>query len=502
MLLTWAKSPSRTVLWAAWAFLGGVVVHAIVERPWAPPGAFLAAAGFLLAGLIMTWRWPRIRLAIITVLAFTAAAGRYEAVWRVLPPFGEATRSMGEYVGTVTQPVRVTTTTTILTLAEVTVSRDGVERDLPGRFRLRFSPPVAVPVGTRVAWRCRPSPLDDGPDQAYFMEGVVSRCRVRGPPEVLAASQLKPNWIERVRQGLRGHAAELWPEPEGSFMLGLLLGDRDGIPWSMTEAFRETGTSHILAVSGYNISRVVGIAMILAAGLRLKRRWAAVVAAGAVIGFAALVGGQASVIRAALMGCFGLLAVMWARQSAGGAALWVVAAAMLYWSPLALKHDVGFQLSFAAVWGLGAFGPRLAESLEVIPATLGLRQAAAETLAATLATLPIIMLVFGRLPLIGPLVNLVILPLIPIAMFLGFGAILLAMLHPWLAWPVAWVGYAILWLVGRIVTWSAALGFWAIEAEVGLWVALAISGWLVLWAWAWSRRPVDRAQPETPVIQV
>jgi competence protein ComEC len=219
---------------------------------------------------------------------------------------------------------------------------------------------------------------------------------------------------------------------------------------------------------------------------------AVLLAAGSVIGFAALVGGQASVVRAALMGCIGLLAVIVARQSGGGGALWLTAAAMLAWSPLSLKHDVGFQLSFAAVWGLGAFGPKMTEAVGFLPASLGIRQSAAESLAATLATIPVIMFVFGRLPLIGPVVNAVILPLIPLSMLLGALAIVAAPIGYWLALPFAWLAYALLWLVGTVVNQSAQLGFWAIEADISPWLAIFMIGGLAALAWRW--RPVQRAK--------
>lgn len=496
----WARSPSKTVLAISLAWLAGVVAAASNESV-RPAGGWLAlAVAFFLGLALLAWRRPFARLLALGGLACLLATWRYQSVLTALPePPAWPNAATTSFRGKIDLPPRQLTDGTVLRLDSLDwrLSDGEAWQTAQGRFRLRFAPPTAMPLGATVAWTCRLS--DTEIDQWYFLEGIVGSCRIRSPPTVVTPPAERPGPVDRLREVLRAATGRLWPEPEASFMLGLLIGDRDGIPWEMVEAFRETGTSHILAVSGYNISRVVGLAMLLAAGCRLRRRLAVLLAAGSVIGFAALVGGQASVVRAALMGCIGLLAILLSRQSGGGGALWLTAAAMLAWSPLSLKHDVGFQLSFAAVWGLGAFGPKMADWCGFLPASLGIRQSAAESLAATLATVPVIMFVFGRLPLIGPMVNALILPLIPWSMLLGALAIAVAPFGRWLALPFAWLAYALLWLVGTVVNQSARLGFWAIEADISPWLTILMFGGLAALAWRWrpaARQKADRKEIE------
>ena len=494
MLSCWAQSSSKTLIILSVTFLFGIVGHSFFESSWFGSAYFSFISGFLLILAFAFRRRSVSRLLVLVLAVLIAAFWRYESALVGLPPLPNLPTSNTQFRGHLAKPVRQTIRGTVLTLDRVFFLIDESWQPLEGRFRVWISPPEKVPHGAEISWSCRVRPSDSEPKYFYYLESVVAECGIRGPPTVIGAVT-RPSLMTRFRDRLRRQAANLWPEPESSFMLGLLLGDRDGIPYRMTEDFRETGTSHILAVSGYNISRVVGLVMLATAVLRLHRRKAALLAGLAVIGFAVLVGSQASVIRAALMGCFSLGAILFSRQSGGGGALWLTVALMLFVAPLALRHDLGFQLSFAAVWGLGAFGPKLADNLRFIPERVGLRQMAAETLAATLATIPFILFAFGRLPLIGPLVNLIVLPFIPLSMMLGALAILLGSLWQWLALPFAWAGFVLLRIVETVVEWSGGLGFWAIEAEVGMVVAVFLGVCLAVWAWAWARpQPIKKTK--------
>ncbi|MBN1585347.1 ComEC/Rec2 family competence protein [Candidatus Uhrbacteria bacterium] len=498
MLSKLAQSPSKKVLVLTVTFLVGTVLHAVFEFPWPGNGYFLPFGCFLLPASLAFRRGTPGRLSCLIAAVLLLSSWRYESALAGLPPPVEWPKSSVRFQGVLVQPARQTIRGTVLTFGNVRRFSESVWEGVDGRFRVWIRPPETVPFGPDLEWSCRVWPPDVGMPFSYYLERVVGECSLRGPPAVVGGEGVSVGPMGRFRDYLRRVAAGLWPEPESSFMLGLLLGDRDGIPAEMTEDFRETGTSHILAVSGYNISRVVGLAMMLAAAVRLRRRRAALLSGAAVIGFSVLVGGQASVIRAALMGGIGLLAILWSRQSGGGNALWLTAAVMLAVSPLALKHDLGFQLSFAAVWGLGAFGPGLSERFVFVPEAFGLRQSAAETLAATLATVPIILFSFGRLPLVGPLVNLVILPFIPWSMMLGAVSVGLGSVSRWLALPFSWFGFVLLRIVEAVVRWSAGLGFWAIEADIGPAVAVVLAVCLVVWGWGWNRAGTDRRRSSSP----
>jgi competence protein ComEC len=293
------------------------------------------------------------------------------------------------------------------------------------------------------------------------------------------------------KERLRRVAGVLLPEPESSFLLGLLIGERQGIPDNLAEAFRRTGTSHILAVSGYNVSRLVDIFFILFACAAVRRRRAAGLVAVAILGFVAVVGGGASVVRAAVMGCTSLLAAGLGRRYSGLGALLAAAAVMLAANPLILRHDIGFQLSFAAVWGMHALGQPLTRRLVFVPEAFGLRQTMGETLAATLMTTPVVLQAFGRLPLIGPLVNLLVLPLVPWAMFAGGLAVLLGSFHAAAGLPLAFLAGLTLRLIEGIILAASYIAPLNIAVVVGPVAAAALYFWIWLLWFALSRaKPV------------
>ncbi len=245
----------------------------------------------------------------------------------------------------------------------------------------------------------------------------------------------------------------LYPDPEASLFAGILLGVESGIPEEVERAFQDSGTAHIVAISGFNIAILAGL--FAAIFSRLLGRWrGAVVALACIAVYTLLVGAGASVVRAALMGGLTLLAAQIGRRQAGLNSLAFVAALMALFNPYVL-WDVGFQLSFMATLGLvlyaglltGAF-VRLAGQRVPLETAQKVARPVGEyllfTLAATLTTLPVIAYHFQRLSLVSLLANPFILPAQPPLMVLGGLAMSLGMLYlplgkalAWLSWPFA-----------------------------------------------------------------
>lgn len=142
----------------------------------------------------------------------------------------------------------------------------------------------------------------------------------------------------------------IYPDPEASLLAGILLGVESGIPEEVERAFQDSGTAHIVAISGFNIAILAGLFAALFS--RLLGRWrGAVVALACIAVYTLLVGAGASVVRAALMGGLTLLAAQIGRRQAGLNSLALVAALMALFNPYVL-WDVDFQLSFMATLGL------------------------------------------------------------------------------------------------------------------------------------------------------
>ena len=158
---------------------------------------------------------------------------------------------------------------------------------------------------------------------------------------------------------------QFYTQPEASLLSGILLGIETDISEDVEEAFRVTGTTHIIAISGFNIAIITGLFMFLARRVT-KNKWKALIIA--IIGicvYTTMVGGQASVVRAAIMGSIGLLGKQIGRPQSGVNSLAITAAVMSLFNPLIL-WDVGFQLSFSATIGLILYAEPLQNSFDNI----------------------------------------------------------------------------------------------------------------------------------------
>lgn len=250
---------------------------------------------------------------------------------------------------------------------------------------------------------------------------------------------------------------QLYPDPEASLLAGILLGDESGLSDGLKLAFNDTGTRHIIAISGFNISIIAGL--ILAAFTRwLGVRRAIWLTALGIGLYTLLVGAEASVVRAAIMGVLALIARQVGRQQFALNTLAITAGAMALINPLVV-WDVGFQLSFAATLGLVLYADSLRlRADKLLQARLSkewalrLRGPLYEfvflTVAAQITTLPLLLYHFERLSLLSLPANLLILPVQPAVMVLGGFSVLLGLL--WqplgalialLAWPL--VAYTI-----------------------------------------------------------
>lgn len=253
--------------------------------------------------------------------------------------------------------------------------------------------------------------------------------------------------ILKVKTTLVARVNRILPEPQASFLNGLLYGARAAIPDDLKAAFNRTGTTHIVAISGYNIMIVGAALLAILKGLYIPRKKAFWLAVTGIIFFVFLTGASASVVRAGLMGLIVLLAKQVGRLSQVGRVLVLVASLMLIINPRLLFFDAGFQLSFAATLGLVYLSPILEARLQRLPAWFGLKDSLTTTMSAIAATLPLIIYQFGRVSLVAPLANLLILPAIPLTMALGFTAVAvsfvfvpLGQVAGWLAWlPLTYI---------------------------------------------------------------
>jgi competence protein ComEC len=241
--------------------------------------------------------------------------------------------------------------------------------------------------------------------------------------------------VERVRWGIDAALSRALPEPEAGLAAGILVGLRERVSRAVADDFTVTGLTHVVAISGWNIALVAGIATGLLRATGLARRPRSLVVIAAIVGYTLLAGAEASVVRAAVMGGVIVLAREGGRASGAAAALALACWGLLVVDP-EMIDDIGLQLSLAATAGLLAFGGRAESALRRLTRGRAPRwfcETMGVSLAAQLSTLPLILLHFGRLSLISPLANLLMAPLVPLAMLGAFAGVLVG---PLLVAPV------------------------------------------------------------------
>lgn len=258
------------------------------------------------------------------------------------------------------------------------------------------------------------------------------------------------------------------PEPYAALANGMILGIEAGIPDDLYDQFNATGTSHVIVISGSNVALIAGVIMALMVRVVGGKRAVWFTVAG-IACYALLVGGDAAVMRAAVMGSLAVIATGLHRRSTGLVSLGAACAAMTLLNPLAL-WDVGLQLSSAATAGLMLMAPgmiaafrRLLEQLHMERVSRGpvgsfFEESVMVTLAANLTTLPLVVYYFGRLSVVSLLTNVLILPAQPPIMLAGSAGAVAGMagLEPIGGAILALPWLCLSWTV-NIVQWTASL---------------------------------------------
>lgn len=238
-------------------------------------------------------------------------------------------------------------------------------------------------------------------------------------------------FLTLVRQKIASGVGRSLPSPHAELAAGILFGATQiTLPTELLDAFRRTGTAHIVAASGYNVSVVSSWFLAFAFLCRCHRRWAFLLSFGLVWLYVCVAGFGASLCRAALMISAVLAARMLGRESRTTHALLLTAAGMVCVTPTLLGFDIGFQLTVAATVGLVLLGPLVAERCAPWCGVSPIAKLFSETLAVFFTTTPMLLWHFGTFSAISLLANLLIVPLVPLVMLLSAVALVGTMLLP------------------------------------------------------------------------
>ncbi|HUG95860.1 MAG TPA: DNA internalization-related competence protein ComEC/Rec2 [Pleomorphomonadaceae bacterium] len=454
---------------AMFAVVVGSVVGGVVLRVMARPmlGSAVLAAAALVLGMVLGG---------LRGLATTPPGGPGSVdtlatgtTWRVSGTIADEPVPRGDAIDVVLDDLRL------------------ADDPIGGRLLVRVPRSASVMAGDQVALEVslRPPDPSDVEGTAYRerlrRQGIGAVGRAFEVTVIGHRSDPLTDSFGTVRRWLLDGLVTTVPEPEASLGAGILLGVRAGIDPAVRDAFAVAGLSHVVAISGWNVAIVV--VLIGALTRRLRRRAGpalpAMVAVVAVAGYVVLVGASPAVVRAALMAGALLVSRLGGSPAHAGSALMAAVVAMLVISPPAL-WDVGFQLSALATGGLIVLGGALEQRLARWP--VWIRTPVALTVAAQLATLPVLLATFEQVSLVAPVANVVVVPLVPAvmagsALAAVVGGLAAALPLPGVSDTAGWFGGGAAWLPLRALitagTTAAELPLAALPVTGGPWFTVA-----------------------------
>jgi competence protein ComEC len=491
------------------AWLAGIALARWLNPPW--PVIVLLSIPALFA-LVLYRDSPRAKFIAILTLALTVGAFRLA----FFQPIFDETHIA--FYNDSAQPVKVTGVVadepdmrdfhTNLRLHTESIRRGDSVQPVEGLLLVRAPRYPAYAYGDRltvVGQLETPPEFEDFSYRDYLARFGIHAMIRRPHIEQVESGQGHPFWA--AMYAFKALASESinrsLAEPYAALLNGILLGIETGIPRALYEDFNLTGTSHIIVISGSNISLIAGLLLLLGSRV-VGRRYAPPLALGGIVLYTLLVGADSAVMRAAFMGGLWIFAMWVGRPGFALNALFFSGFALTFINPL-LLWDVGFQLSFMATLGLIVLVPPLEQATfgllkrrlrtEHIGLTMALlSELLIITLAAQIITGPLIVYHFGRLSLVSLLSNLLILPAQPPIMIVGGLTALAGMLSTslgqalgWLVWlPLAWSVW-IVEITARLPLASLDLG------EFPLWLMLLAYAAIAAGVW-WLKRPAQPAE--------
>jgi competence protein ComEC len=464
-----------TLIYFGCAWLTGIFLSSLLYLP----SGFVGLLTLLpLAGLLLWHKDQRIRLISDCFLSLLLGTLRFNAS---IPPSSFDEGHIAHYndqgwvriEGAVSDEADVRDTYTNLRVAVSEIEVDGQEREVRGTVLVRAPRYPQYDYGDALEIEGlleTPPELEDFSYREYLArQGVYSTL---WRPQITLIARGQGNALKRALLSFKRRAqrviALILHEPQAALLTGILLGVETGIPTDLMEAFSATGTAHIIAISGFNISIIAGLFSRLARHLFGKQRAMPVALAGIIV-YTILVGASAAVVRAAIMGCLYVIATHYGRQTDALTSLIAAATLMTLINPQTL-WDLGFQLSFAATLGLIVYTPLLQSWFERLlskalsPGTAKrsievLNDALIVTLAAQITTMPIIVYSFRQLSLVTLLSNFLVLPAQPGVMLWGGLATIAGLVWLPLGQVLGWIAWLFLTYTVRAVEITASVPY-------------------------------------------
>lgn len=265
-----------------------------------------------------------------------------------------------------------------------------------------------------------------------------------------------------IKNSFLGAVERVTPDPESALLGGILLGVKQSLGEDLKQSFIRTGTIHIVVLSGYNVT-IVSEAIVRTLQKFLPNKIALSFGGLGIFLFALITGATTTTVRASIMGILGLFARITGRTADSIRMLFLAGFLMVLHNPYTLVFDISFQLSFIATFGLVLISPIILswKWIHWFTPKWGIREIVASTLATQIAVLPFLSYKIGTLSVISPLANILVLPLIPLSMGVGFLSGLVELFFNIGSNPISWMSFGLLryivWTVEKLasISWSA-----------------------------------------------
>lgn len=427
-------------------------------------------AQYVATGWLASWVWCWVAVALLAVglwsrwlvaIPFVCIAGCLLGIWRgsvateAAVPYARLAGHLLTIQGRVADDVeRDTHGLSVMRLDTITI--DG--HQLPGVVRVSVMSSADIKRGDSVGVKGKLQPGFDG------FVGTMNR------GSLVALTRPEPGDIARVvRDGFADKVRQVIDEPNVSLGLGYLLGQRRGLPEELAQALVAAGLTHVVVASGYNLTILVRLMRRLL--VRVSKYLAFMTSSALIVGFIAVTGMSPSMSRAGLVAGLSLLAWYYGRKFHPLVLLVFAAAVTLMINPAYGHGDVGWQLSFLSFTGVMFVAPLGQRYFfgEAPPSMV--RQLIGETIAAFVVTLPILVVTFGQFSTVAIVANVLVLPLVPLAMLLVFLSGIFVMVLPPLG---VLLGTLASWLLGYMVWVAEAVASWPwaqVSLHVSIWIA-------------------------------
>lgn len=315
-------------------------------------------------------------------------------------------------------------------------------------------------------------------------------------PEIALVTENGGSFIRRTMLDLKhimiNSITRTLPQPEGGLISGELFGEKAALGGKLSEDFRTTGVIHVVVLSGFNVT-IVAMFFIWLLSRFFHPRIALGLGIISIVLFAMLVGGGATVVRASVMAILVIIARLVGREYDVLRGLFTAAAIMALINPHIVAFDISFQLSFLATLSLITIAPFVEKKLSWVTNAFTIRETLIATLAAQVFVLPLLLYSIGELSVVSVVVNLLVVPLVPMAMLFGFVTALVGLVSAAVAIVPAFPTYILLKLQLIIVEFFAKLSFASVAVP-------PIPGWAVILLYAgifiWVIRYASRMEKE------